>query len=82
MKGGMMKTFDDLLDDLLDDFADKHLAYVLSGQRTKAVTKDTVLAEVKRMVLAEREACAKICEEDESGRDSGGYFADIIRCQL
>ena len=66
----MMKT----LDDLLDDFADEYLNF--------AFTKDAVLAEVKRMVLAEREACAKECEEDESGRDSGGYFADLIRCQL
>lgn len=30
-------------------------------------------------VAAEREACAKSCEDDESGRDSGGYFASIIR---
>lgn len=27
----------------------------------------------------EREACAKVCEDDESGRDGGGYFAGIIR---
>jgi hypothetical protein len=30
-------------------------------------------------VAQEREACAKVCEDDESGRDSGGYFADVIR---
>lgn len=29
----------------------------------------------------EREACAKVCEEDESGRDSGGYYAEIIRAR-
>lgn len=29
----------------------------------------------------EREACAKLCEEDESGRDGGGYYADIIRAR-
>lgn len=29
----------------------------------------------------EREACAKVCEKDESGRDSGGYYADIIRAR-
>jgi hypothetical protein len=27
----------------------------------------------------EREACAKVCAEDASGRDSGGYYAEIIR---
>ena len=30
-------------------------------------------------VKAEREACAKVCAEDASGRDSGGYYAEIIR---
>ena len=29
----------------------------------------------------EREACAKVCAEDESGRDSGGYYAEIIRAR-
>ena len=23
--------------------------------------------------------CAKACQDDESGRDGGGYFAEIIR---
>lgn len=27
----------------------------------------------------ERESCAKVCESDESSRDSGGYFAGVIR---
>ena len=34
-----------------------------------------------KAVEQEREACAKVCEEDESGRDSGGYYAEIIRAR-
>jgi hypothetical protein len=30
-------------------------------------------------VSVEREECAKTCENDESGRDGGGYYADRIR---
>lgn len=30
-------------------------------------------------VSAALERAAKVCEDDESGRDSGGYFADAIR---
>ena len=30
-------------------------------------------------IKAEREACAQLCAEDASGRDSGGYYAEIIR---
>ena len=37
--------------------------------------RDRLEAAVKQ----EREACAKVCAEDESGRDSGGYYAEIIR---
>lgn len=29
----------------------------------------------------QREKDAVLCSEDESGRDSGGYFADLIRNQ-
>lgn len=25
------------------------------------------------------ERCAKVCEADESGRDGGGYYAEVIR---
>lgn len=32
--------------------------------------------------IAAREACAKVCEEDESGRDGGGYFAELIRARV
>lgn len=44
----------------------------------------TALAEHDKEVGAkaaeiEREACANVCECDESGRDSGGYFAERIR---
>ena len=42
-------------------------------------TDDGLLDFVFEIQKAEREACAKVCEEDESGRDSGGYYADIIR---
>jgi len=31
------------------------------------------------VVTEEREACAQLCAEDASGRDSGGYYAEIIR---
>jgi hypothetical protein len=56
------------------------LEKVSSGWR--AWTKD--LAQFAELVRAdaiadEREACAQLCAEDASGRDSGGYYAEIIR---
>lgn len=28
------------------------------------------------------EECAKVCADDESGRDSGYYFAELIRARM
>ena len=33
---------------------------------------------VALVAAAEREACAKACKDDDSGRDGGGYYAEII----
>lgn len=33
------------------------------------------------VAAAEREACAKVCEDDESGRDGNGYYAAAIRAR-
>ena len=43
------------------------------------VRRDVAAALVDTIMRVEREACAKVCAEDESGRDSGGYYAEIIR---
>ncbi len=40
---------------------------------------ESILIFAEELILAEREACAKVCAEDASGRDSGGYYAEIIR---
>jgi len=39
------------------------------------------LKSLEDAVKAEREACAQVCKDDESGRDSGGFYADLIRAR-
>ena len=48
--------------------------------------EDAVVEQVQRRLAQARaegmEEAAKVCAEDESGRDSGGYFAEIIRAKM
>jgi len=44
-------------------------------------TADQMREYAKAAVKAERDACARVCADDESGRDSGGYYAEIIRAR-
>jgi hypothetical protein len=52
----------------------------LCGQTDYLVITPDELERFAELVRAdEREACAQLCAEDASGRDSGGYYAEIIR---
>ena len=51
----------------------------LAALRTRAEEAERKLAQARTKGMEE---AAKICEEDESGRDSGGYFADAIRAKM
>jgi hypothetical protein len=42
---------------------------------------DEVMGFAYDLIAEERQACAKLCEEDESGHDSGGFYAEIIRAR-
>lgn len=51
----------------------------LAALRTKLEKAERKLAQARAEGM---ETAAKVCEEDESGRDGGGYFADAIRSAI
>lgn len=51
----------DVLDNLLEEFASQEIDFVLSGIDTRYATKDKILKEVQRLILAEHEACKAMC---------------------
>jgi len=58
----------------------KQAGFVLFDDYTDGLKK-TIELFAAAIRADERDACAKVCEDDESGRDSGGFYADLIRAR-
>jgi hypothetical protein len=68
-------------DDILRMALEAELIYTTRGRLWMDAGEPGEELELFAALVAaeEREACAKVCAEDASGRDSGGYYAEIIR---
>lgn len=75
---------DDILE-LARISADAYLYYLFSNESSEGEIKVFLYKFARaieaKAVAKEREACAKVCENDESGRDSNYYFAEAIRAR-
>jgi hypothetical protein len=71
-------------DEAFEELAKKQGDWGMQGSRkhqilryAENVERSAVIDEVAKAVLAEREACAKVC--DEFGDEYGEFIADVIR---
>lgn len=75
-----LKPYIELFAELVRADERKAMMQLFTDPENQPTQHGTVTVEyMNREIAAEREACAKVCAEDASGRDSGGYYAEIIR---